>query len=554
MRPTGGDEPGLKDYLEIIWRRRLVVVASLIALVGVATLTATLRSPKYRAEATVLGRLAMSDRIRLLSSTKVSAPVIDRLLANEVVFAGSDVVAAAAAGAYGKAFAVTIEAGAASDTMVVSAVAASASAAAERANVYAETYIKARSAMMTAELTSALAVVEEEQAAIVGEIDGGADAGRFANRLLTLESEAGTYRSAMRQMRVSASPGSNWNQLVHAAKEPDHPFEPAWARTLMIAVLLGFTFGTGVVFVLEALDDTVHTERDAAAAVGVSALDARRRPAGARRAVRRPPLHPAPPLPASDRDPSLVGDPVGGDRSGADSEERPSELCLEIDSRLGDLASPRIIALAGARHPAGTSEVAVQLAFDLALLGRKVLLVDADHHASGRSSAALCGLGADEPGMGDALNAPQMGLPVHAERRSGLELFSVMTAGMRTPEPAELAVGGRFTQLLRRAAPHFDLVLIDVGPLVGVGNGPQIAACATATVVVAMAGSTTGRNLDAAAVRLRRAGGTILLSAVCKADEPFRSRWTSGRGRFLRHERAERIPPAAVPFDVGAAR
>ena len=125
MTSTDPDDLGLRDYLEIIWRRRVLVAACIVALVGVTALAATVRTPKYRAEATVLGRLALSDRIRLLSSTKVSGPVIERLLANEVVFARSDAVAARVDAGYGKPVPVTVEAGKATDTIVVTAIGAS---------------------------------------------------------------------------------------------------------------------------------------------------------------------------------------------------------------------------------------------------------------------------------------------------------------------------------------------------------------------------------------------------------------------------------------------
>ena len=101
---------------------------------------------------------------------------------------------------------VTVESGNASDTIIVTAIAASGADAAARANLYAEIFVKARTEMIHEELSAALAVVEEEQAAIFARIEGGADAGEFATRLGVLDSEAGTYRSAMRQLRISTGP------------------------------------------------------------------------------------------------------------------------------------------------------------------------------------------------------------------------------------------------------------------------------------------------------------------------------------------------------------
>lgn len=521
MTGTDPDDLGLRDYLEIIWRRRLLVVACIVALVGVTTLAATVRTPKYRAEATVLGRLALSDRIRLLSSTKVSAPVIERLLANEVVFARSDAVAARVDAAYGRAVPVTVEAGKASDTIVVTAVAASGADAAARANLYAEIFVKARTELINEELSAALAVVEEEQAAIFAQIEGGADAEDFAARLGVLDSESGTYRSAMRQLRISSGPNSASNQVTVAAKPPAHPFEPAWGRNLTIAAVLGLVLGTGSALLLDALDATVHTERQVAAAAGVPAFSTRRGARPARNRLPRPPRHPLPPRTGTGTGAGAgAGDAiVSADPTNAGSGDEPAVLSLEVDTLLASQSGPRTVAVAGTRQDADGASVAVELADDLARLGRKVLLVDTVHRLDGRGSAARLGLAAGTPGLGDALRGGRSGLPLQAERRSGSQRFAVMTPGTRRPEPGELTADGALARLLGRAATQFDVVVVDVDPLLGSGSGAQIAARASVTVLVARSGSTTGRQLEAAALRLRRAGGTPVLTALCPAGE-----------------------------------
>lgn len=513
MTSTDPDDLGLRDYLEIIWRRRVLVAACIVALVGVTALAATVRTPKYRAEATVLGRLALSDRIRLLSSTKVSGPVIERLLANEVVFARSDAVAARVDAGYGKPVPVTVEAGKATDTIVVTAIGASGADAAARANLYAEIFVKARTEMIKEELSAALAVVEEEQAAIFAQIDGGADAAGFATRLGVLDSEAGTYRSALRQLRISAGPNSASNQVTVAAKPPAHPFEPAWGRNLTIAAVLGVVLGTGAALLLDALDARVHTERQVAAVVGVPAVSTIRRRGGRVSRIPGlpgPPRHPRPPHPGVG--PATAGPvvPVAADEPGA--------LSLEVDTLLAAHPGPRTVAVAGARQDADGAAVAVELAYDLAQLGRKVLLVDTVHRLDGRSSTTRLGLAAGTPGLGDAQRDGQADLPLQAERRSGLERFAVMSPGTRRPAPAELTACGALARLLGRVAEQFDVVIVDVDPLLGSGNGALVAARASVTVLVARSGSTTGRQLEAAAVRLRRAGGTPVLAAVCPSE------------------------------------
>jgi capsular exopolysaccharide synthesis family protein len=88
--------------------------------------------------------------------------------------------------------------------------------------------------------------------------------------------------------------------------------------------------------------------------------------------------------------------------------------------------------------------------------------------------------------------------------------LTVLTAGTRSPVPAELLGSERFGRLLQDAASRYDAVVIDTAPVLAVTDAALVARIADGVVVVARAKSTNryalGRTID----QLRQVDAAVL--------------------------------------------
>jgi protein-tyrosine kinase len=119
-------------------------------------------------------------------------------------------------------------------------------------------------------------------------------------------------------------------------------------------------------------------------------------------------------------------------------------------------ATHKGIAIVSAEGKEGRSFIAANLAIVFSQLGERTLLVDADmrngcqHRLFGVDNRA--GLSALLTGRGG---------PEAIQRVPGLHDLSVLPAGVRPPNPAELLARPRFTKLLKELAGTFDVLVFD---------------------------------------------------------------------------------------------
>jgi capsular exopolysaccharide synthesis family protein len=95
----------------------------------------------------------------------------------------------------------------------------------------------------------------------------------------------------------------------------------------------------------------------------------------------------------------------------------------------------------------------------------------------------------------------------------------LLPSGPLPPNPADLLSTGRFQQILREASEHFDLVIIDAPPTLGLADAPLLAAVSGNVMFVVEAGRTrTGAAVDALN-RLEATGAHILGAVITKSTE-----------------------------------
>jgi succinoglycan biosynthesis transport protein ExoP len=180
--------------------------------------------------------------------------------------------------------------------------------------------------------------------------------------------------------------------------------------------------------------------------------------------------------------------------------------------------SPKSLLVTSATPSEGKSTTALALARNLAQMGTRVLLIDADL----RNPTMHKTLGVENTrGLSNLLAGsvrPNDVIMTTSDR--GL---MVMTSGPLPPNPAELLAGSKMLSLLTVAGVKFDRIIIDGPPVLGLADAPILANVARATLLVVEAGETRVSVARNAIKRLQAAKAFVVGGILTK----FESRQSS---------------------------
>lgn len=145
----------------------------------------------------------------------------------------------------------------------------------------------------------------------------------------------------------------------------------------------------------------------------------------------------------------------------------------------------RTLAVSSPGAAEGKSNVAVNLAMVGASLGKKVLLVDGDMR---KPMVHKIFSFEGEPGLG---NVMREGLTLkELVRETGIDNFSVITAGHIPPAPMLLFNSARFVSLVEEMRDTFDIVIFDTPPINGMADTPTLASKVEGLLMVVSQGQT----------------------------------------------------------------
>lgn len=173
-----------------------------------------------------------------------------------------------------------------------------------------------------------------------------------------------------------------------------------------------------------------------------------------------------------------------------------------------------LLLITSASPAAGKSTVALQLARVLADGGTRVLLVDADLRR-GRLHRRL--QLPRRPGLADVLAG--LATAEEAIQPTGLPELDCLVGGTRPPNPAELLMSPRCTELLRELQHHYDLIILDTPPVLAVTDAVLLAAQAGTALLVTRHGCNTAKEIEATQRQFAHSG-LVLQGAVLNAVPP----------------------------------
>lgn len=173
-----------------------------------------------------------------------------------------------------------------------------------------------------------------------------------------------------------------------------------------------------------------------------------------------------------------------------------------------------LLLITSASPAAGKSSVAVQLARVLAEGGTRVLLVDADLRR-GRLHRRL--QVARRPGLADVLAG--LATPEQAIQGTAVPGLDCLVGGTRPPNPAELLMSPRCTELLRGLQRDYELIILDTPPVLAVTDAVLLAVQAGTCLLVSRHGCNTAKEIEATQRQFEHSG-VVLHGAVLNGVPP----------------------------------
>ncbi|MXO67028.1 GumC family protein [Altericroceibacterium endophyticum] len=290
------------------------------------------------------------------------------------------------------------------------------------------------------------------------------------------------------QLNATAGAASNNVSIVDRAAIPRVPSSPNLVMNLALSILLGLALATAIVFLREYFDDVIRAPDDVERKLGLPLLGL---------------------VPKTDENALRQ---INIDRKSDVSEAYHSLVTnLNYATRNG---LPRSLVITSAQEGEGKTSSASAIAYDLARLGRKVLLIDGDlrrptvHRYYGVPK---------QKGLTDLLAGLMSFEDAIFQTEDQPNLF-YMTALPIPPDPSVLLGGPRMGEVLQQAEQLFDTVIIDSPPLLGLSDAPTLAAHAEAVMVIIDASQGHRGAIKAALRRLHLVHANVLGAVLTKFD------------------------------------
>ncbi|EIX9352412.1 TPA: polysaccharide biosynthesis tyrosine autokinase [Klebsiella pneumoniae] len=183
-------------------------------------------------------------------------------------------------------------------------------------------------------------------------------------------------------------------------------------------------------------------------------------------------------------------------------------------------ARNNVLMISGASPNAGKTFVSSNLAAVISQTGKKVLFIDTDmrkgytHELFNESNTN---------GLSDILSGRvEINEAIKTIKSAG---FDYISRGMVPPNPAELLMHRRFSELLNWASENYDIVVLDTPPILAVTDAAVIGNYAGTTLLVARFELNTAKEIEVSLKRFEQSGvlvkGCIFNGVVKKASSYY---------------------------------
>jgi polysaccharide biosynthesis transport protein len=291
-----------------------------------------------------------------------------------------------------------------------------------------------------------------------------------------------------KEIGIAGGITTNNISIVDRARAPGGPSKPQPMHNLAVAGMSGLALGVMLAFLLETMDQAIRKPIDVESKLGLPVLGC---------------------IP-------LLQKGVQPLEALTDLRSPFSEAYHSIRSNLAfatNDGAPRVLALTSARPEEGKSTTSLALAQGFARVGMRVLLVDLDL----RNPSQHKTFGADNRVGASSLLTGAVRLQGAVQPTDWPNLFMI-PSGPLPPSPAELLIGPRLVAFVKEATEHFDIIILDGPPVMGLADAPLIASVATGALITIEAGRTSRAQARAAIKRLKLGNARIFGAVLTKFD------------------------------------
>jgi succinoglycan biosynthesis transport protein ExoP len=502
----------LRDYIDILYNRKWIVVGTLVIVLALALIITFVQSPTYESSVKILADInSASDAVlgdllptgvsevdRFIQNTALAQAVARQLqykyeqAAREKKSSKTRVAPDSAPKAAELKKMVSVRLGAKTGIFDIVVTGGDPALTRDIAQVYADEYLSNRQLASIQQISEArkevwnrVQEVEEQLQKVSQEIKK-YKAGEVPTDLQASAQQAATLWTTLYEkyisLRISESLGQRGLEIVEAAAS-GIKVGPKPARNGILALFLGLVLGVGLAFFVDYMDDTLHTREDFEHGYDTSV-------------VGEIPLIPEEELPEF----SIVyfekprHQAVEGYRT-----LRTNLQFLNIEGGRG------AILFTSALPGEGKSTIIVNLGAALSEMGKKVLLVEADMRKP--VLGKFFALGAVKGLTGVLAGTCSLEDAVHS---TGYENLYVLPAGVRPPNPGELVASDSMRRVLEKVRESADYVLVDAPPVLAANDALALAPMADGVIIVGRYGMADRDGAKRTIELLRKVEANIL--------------------------------------------
>jgi capsular exopolysaccharide synthesis family protein len=314
----------------------------------------------------------------------------------------------------------------------------------------------------------------------------------------------------LKEAGVSAGMKASNIRIVDSAVPPTSSVKPRLLSNLVVALVLGLSFGVGLVLLQERLDNSLKTADDVENLLRVPVL--------ALIPSRQSLLH------EKNGHRKLLPGVAAMERF-APSKKESADDWVRVDSEgLGPSAlseafrglrtsillstaarPPRSLAFVSAEPGEGKTTVCSNLAISLSQLGKRVLVIDSDMRRP-----CIRAFFRVEPRTGLCNYLTGHDNWRELVQPTGLNGLDCLASGPVPPNPSELLSSGRMETLIREAAAHYSFVLLDSPPLLKMADGRILVTMVEGAILVVKGGGTPRELVHRAQLCVTDVGAHLL--------------------------------------------
>jgi capsular exopolysaccharide synthesis family protein len=283
------------------------------------------------------------------------------------------------------------------------------------------------------------------------------------------------------QLRLAETQSISTIVQKEPAIPPDKPIRPKTMRDTILAMFVGLMLGAGIVFLIEAMDDTLKGPEEIARQLGLPVLG----------------------IIAAHGPEKMKLITINESLSPVTEAFRSLRTNLQFASVDNPLHS---VLVTSPSPDDGKSTIAGNLAVIMAQAGRQVVVLDADLR---KPSLHMLFRVPNRTGFSSLFTATGVS-PDGNLRNTEVTNLKIMTSGELPPNPSELLGSEKMTKILEQAGNQFDFIVVDSPPLLAVTDAAVLAPKVDGVLLVIKPGVSKLQACKHAVEQLKMVGAHIL--------------------------------------------